>query len=222
MIICVINLFSKVADILFMPNHKNAEKLSKVKALILSRLSKKEWVKSSELLNLTGQKYFDRRIRELRNEMGYDIETGFIDGEPSYRLRSDKRSQVKPRTYLNAADKKTLLKGSDGKCAICGNEFTKRNPLSFDHRVPLLRGGSGSIDNFQLVCYECNNQKRVQCKSCELDCQRCFLAFPDKLPKGILLQLSSKSLANQLADKAKKDRKSVEEYLLSLIKKALK
>lgn len=205
-----------------MASSKSAEKLSKVKALILSKLATKKWVKSSELLKVTGQKYFDRRIRELRNEQGYDIETGFVDGEPSYRLRSDKRAPPKPRTYLSAAEKKALLSTALKSCAICGVSFSKSNPYSFDHRVPLLRGGTGSPENFQLVCYNCNNQKRVQCKGCELDCQTCFLAFPDKLPKGIVLRFESKELVEKILSDAKKSKKTIEQYVIDLLKKSTK
>lgn len=219
---CVINLFLEAADILFMASNKNAEKLSKVKSLILLKLSSKKWIKSSELLKLTGQKYFDRRIRELRNELGYDIETGFINGEPAYRLRSDARAPAKPRTYLNASEKKALFDSADKCCAICGCDFSKENPHSFDHRVPLLRGGIGARENFQLVCYDCNNQKRVQCKGCELDCQKCFLAFPEKIPKGVILRFESKDLMEKITADAQRKKKTVEQYLISLIKRSVK
>ena len=57
------------------------QNLSEVKYNILKTLwdsgdnFPKEWIKSSELLEITNQKYFDRRARELKDELGCDIET---------------------------------------------------------------------------------------------------------------------------------------------------
>lgn len=46
------------------------------------------WVASSDLLGLDGVgKYFDRRIRELRDDKGCDIESGRDkNGDHAYRL----------------------------------------------------------------------------------------------------------------------------------------
>ena len=59
-------------------------KLSEVKIKILTRLwgkttdnFPKPWVASAELLELTGQKYFDRRTRELRDQVGCDVESTY-------------------------------------------------------------------------------------------------------------------------------------------------
>jgi 5-methylcytosine-specific restriction endonuclease McrA len=43
----------------------------------------------------------------------------------------------------------------DGCCAYCG----ARAPLEIDHRVPLARGGSNSIDNILPACGPCNRRK---------------------------------------------------------------
>ncbi len=58
--------------------------LSDVKLKILTRLwgndlyeFPKPWVSSAELLELTGQKYFDRRTRELRYQLGCDLESAY-------------------------------------------------------------------------------------------------------------------------------------------------
>jgi len=73
-------------------------KISKVKLLILKTLWNSgekfptKWVKSSSLLKLTGQKYFDRRARELKDELGCDIESEHHNGEHCWRLKSNKLS----------------------------------------------------------------------------------------------------------------------------------
>jgi 5-methylcytosine-specific restriction endonuclease McrA len=43
----------------------------------------------------------------------------------------------------------------DGRCAYCG----ERAPLQIDHRVPLARGGTNSIDNILPACGPCNRRK---------------------------------------------------------------
>jgi hypothetical protein len=62
---------------------------------IITKLWSGKWATSSSLLKLTGQKYFDRRIRELRDEYGFDIESKNVFGEWSYRLVSKSRTSAK-------------------------------------------------------------------------------------------------------------------------------
>ena len=45
----------------------------------------------------------------------------------------------------------------DGRCAYCG----ERAPLEIDHRVPLSRGGTDSIDNILPACGPCNRRKHA-------------------------------------------------------------
>ena len=43
----------------------------------------------------------------------------------------------------------------DNQCLCCG----LRKPLTIDHIVPLIQGGSNSIDNLQPLCRNCNSAK---------------------------------------------------------------
>lgn len=43
-------------------------------------------------------------------------------------------------------------------CRYCGVSLTYWNDAK-DHRVPIARGGSDSIDNLQRICWECNLAK---------------------------------------------------------------
>lgn len=171
--------------------------LSEVKTKILTRLWKndktsfpKPWVRSSELLTLTGQKYFDRRIRELRDEQGCDIETAPLNGEHSYRIKSATRTGGKPRGYLTGANKKALFQKFNHTCQICGGVFTAGvRGLQADHKVPLNRGGRNSEENWQPICNECNVGKRGACEGCLDDCQKCPWAFPETVGRITLLHL---------------------------------
>jgi len=184
-------------------------------------LSRGKWVSSSDLLKATKQKYFDRRIRELRDELGFDIETGFQKGQPHYRLRSKKRNPTKKRTYLGSADRKELLKESPDKCILCDSKFSPTKKMVFDHRIPLIRNGNGEMKNYQLICHDCNNQKRSQCKGCALECNSCYLAFPEKVPPSIMINIQNKDIYSKIEHSAKSSGLSVAEYCLSVIQERL-
>jgi hypothetical protein len=85
------------------------KKISDVKEKIIRRLwgnvsdsFPKPWVSSAELLELTGQKYFDRRTRELRDQLGCDIETAYLDSFSghAWRIHSAALADAQDREYL--------------------------------------------------------------------------------------------------------------------------
>jgi hypothetical protein len=171
---------------------------SDVKRQILQRLWQegtsfpRGWVRSSELLQLTGQKYFDRRVRELRDEVGCDIETGTVSGEHAYRLLSTGVEVANPRAYLTESQKKELFRAARNHCAVCDRQFEPGvRGLQADHKVPLKRGGAHDSGNWQPLCVECNVGKRRACAGCELDCQVCPWAFPERVGRRLLVQVSS-------------------------------
>lgn len=198
-----------------------AEKLSKVKTLILHTLAEGRWVSSKVLLELTNQKYFDRRIRELRDEQGYDIEMAHREGEPHYRLRSDVRTETKTRTYLSAAEKRTFLIEKPPTCALCGSGGSVGKDLVWDHRRPLLRNGTGDIENFQLLCRNCNNQKRSICRSCTFECSLCYFAFPEKFEEPLLLRPERLDSIEKLKAEASKMGISIEDYIIAKLNKTM-
>jgi len=63
----------------------------------------------------------------------------------------------------NERNRKTLLENmynglnqsGFGKCAYCGQE----NELTLDHIIPVSKGGLDVIENFELICKECNSSK---------------------------------------------------------------
>ncbi|NDW53614.1 HNH endonuclease [Aliiroseovarius sp. PrR006] len=174
----------------------NTKSLSKVKQLILKTLWEagdsypKGWVSSSRLLELTNQKYFDRRTRELRDELGCDIETRHINGEHHYRLKSETLNQANPRAYLTDTEKKKLFAAADYCCAICGKRAKAGvRGLQADHKIPLIRGGSHQLDNWQAICNDCNVSKRRSCQGCEENCKSCTWAFPEVLGVAVSLRL---------------------------------
>lgn len=177
---------------------------------------------SDELLLVTNQKYFDRRIRELRDELGYDIETKVIDGKHCYRLKSSKRKPPKPRTYLLKSEKSKFLENNAVKCNLCEKHKGDLTMLVYDHRIPLIRGGEGNISNFQFLCRDCNNQKRGYCKGCSYECKKCYFAFPENYPPAIILNIGDKEIENKLKATALSHNMAIEEFILKVIKNNIK
>ena len=169
-------------------------KISSVKSQILSTLwlssgsFPREWVKSEDLLSITGQKYFDRRARELRDENGADIETINEKGTHYWRLKSPEITEGNKRSYLTQNQKKELFTLQDYRCQICGKKTPPGSRgLQADHKVPLMRGGTESIENWQSLCNDCNVSKRRSCQGCDLECRKCVWAYPEEV--GMILPL---------------------------------
>lgn len=186
----------------FITQARQGKKLSAVKLLILENLWEtghafpRNWVSSAHLLEITGQKYFDRRTRELRDEVGLDIETKHINGQHHYRLRSTSLNQANPRQYLSESDKKKLFVQAGYKCAICGKHAQPGvRGLQADHKVPLIRGGIQDFENWQSLCNDCNVSKRRSCQGCEEKCSVCSWAFPATLGVGITVRLLPETAA---------------------------
>jgi hypothetical protein len=202
----------------------HAGKLSKVKLLLLRTLwdngtsFPRDWVKSSFLLDLTKQKYFDRRIRELRDQGGFDIQSNIVDGEHCWRLNSPNISELLNRTYLTNSQKDALFSKANHSCAICGKlTGAGIRGLQADHKVPLSRGGSEELENWQPICNQCNVAKRRACQGCSLDCSKCSWAYPEMFGRRIIVSIPPKLSANiqSMSDQ------EIEKLLLSHLNKRL-
>ncbi|MEL7062304.1 MAG: HNH endonuclease signature motif containing protein [Bacteroidota bacterium] len=202
--------------------------LSAVKKLILQTLWKagddsfpKPWVESALLLQKTKQKYFDRRIRELRDQTGCAIETGNFQGDSAYRLTSKTLGVAIDRTYLTATQKKNLFKKANYTCAACGCHIPSgQKGLEADHKIPLSRGGGSELSNWQPLCTSCNVAKRRSCQSCEEDCNVCAWAFPEQFGQLMLVRLS-KEVSEQLIDCAREQNRHSQDVIADAIRQYL-
>ncbi len=57
------------------------------KLAILKMLWGGEWILGDDILKVVRQSYYDRRIRELRDEDGWDIETGWLTNTKGKNVR---------------------------------------------------------------------------------------------------------------------------------------
>jgi hypothetical protein len=202
-------------------------RVSKVKAVILERLWNegesfpRGWVRSSELLSLTGQKYFDRRVRELRDEFGCDIETGTSEGEHAYRLLSTRVENANPRAYLSSAQKDRVFEMAGYTCAVCGRKFdSEARGLQADHKVPLTRGGGHEYANWQPLCVVCNVGKRRACAGCDLDCKQCPWAFPEMVGRRVVLSMPF-DLEQAAREQATRTGVDISEMIIQSVRSAL-
>jgi hypothetical protein len=137
-----------------------------------------------------------RRVRELRNEQGYQI------------LTNKDRSDLKPGQYLLETDKRLpafsrnisketrawVLERNGYTCQMCGIAAGDRDPfnpgrtiqLTMGHIVDKSKGGDDSADNLRAVCTNCNE-----------GLQNTGLMKPDR--KHLFMQIRRATVADQQA-----------------------
>lgn len=180
------------------------KKISDVKEQIIRRLwgsesggFPKSWVSSAELLELTGQKYFDRRTRELRDQLGCDIESAYIEAFSghAWRINSPELADAQDREYLTQGQKTKLFQDHAFTCATCGVKLQAGvRGLQADHKVPLSRGGGNALANWQPMCNNCNVGKRRACEGCSLNCATCSWAFPETHGVRVMFSINETTL----------------------------
>lgn len=60
--------------------------------------------------------------------------------------------------HISDVVKRSVWARDKGKCVLCGS--TER--IEYDHKIPVSRGGSSTVDNVQLLCRPCNRAKRTK------------------------------------------------------------
>ena len=67
--------------------------------------------------------------------------------------------RVTSNRYYKTTIPALLYKEQEGNCALCGEH--QRNPknMALDHIVPRAKGGPSTIENLQIACQACNEEK---------------------------------------------------------------
>lgn len=96
-----------------------------------------------------------------------------VTWDEEFRLKQGLRNNRRRAARVNAPSEKytraQVLEKTNGKCALCGEmidlsvEFP--NPLCFtyDHILPVSKGGSNLLENVQAAHFGCNSHKRDKC-----------------------------------------------------------
>lgn len=142
----------------------------------------------SELWNEEGFTWIQQHQQSGRGSKQYKL-------EPSdhYRFFTEVRKAF--RKSLSISEQTILLQEQKMFCNLCGSRlsdhksvykdgrifFRDRVRQTFDHRVPVEKGGDSTPENFQALCFACNKSKWQICNICDLpNCsENCALAFPE-------------------------------------------
>ncbi len=151
-----------------------------------------------------------RRLRELQGEEGF---TSIVKEGTYYQLQSlDIGPKREPRQKPSTSEWKAIKAQFSNRCSHCGSQEPSVK-LSPDHRIPRLRGGDNSLQNWQSLCEQCNNLKSSACRGCELNCRVCSWAFPETY-KPIVINDDNKELIRREAEKRKMHQAAVANEIL--------
>lgn len=180
----------------------------------------RNWVPRETLFQLVNQSDYRRRIAELVDGIGINIERQA--GSNAYRLSSTNLKAANPRTYLSKAQKDNLLRFQHYTCQVCSLQDVgnQTGTLQADHKIPLARGGSHNQQNWQVLCHVCNVGKRRVCQDCSRDCYQCPWAFPENHGIRVMLSLTPAEYQSILSRGIQKDR--IPEWLTELAHQELR
>lgn len=119
-----------------------------------------------ELSKVTGITEWARRVRELRNEFGYQIysHNDRADLKPGeYLMETDKRIPSMPRN-ISKETRSIVLERNGYTCQMCGLGASDPDPynpgrkvrLTLGHMLDKSKGGDDSPQNLRAVCSTCN------------------------------------------------------------------
>jgi 5-methylcytosine-specific restriction protein A len=92
-----------------------------------------------------------------------------------------------------------LFEKQHGKCMYCGKDKHEPSDFDLDHKIPVARGGTNDISNFQLLCGSCNSRKRTTTDDEFRKKYRLPPANETQCPPSeVLLQSYFKNVANSL------------------------
>lgn len=69
-------------------------------------------------------------------------------------MESDEQAYQR-REGIPSEVKREVWRRDEGKCTKCGS----RENLEYDHIIPVVKGGSNTVRNIELLCETCNRAK---------------------------------------------------------------
>lgn len=121
---------------------------------------------TQKIRKVAGISEYARRIRELRDEEGYQIKSHVdrADLKPGeYILETLEQKPVIART-ISPQLRNEILERNGFTCQLCGagpGDIDPFNPnrkvrLHIDHVIPISQGGTDDKDNLRVLCSACN------------------------------------------------------------------
>ena len=160
---------------------------------------------------------------ELWNEEGFtfidNLKGGRIGSSQKYTLKLEdhiKLFSISKKAFRKAPstqEKNKIRQNQKNKCNFCGSNIVTKDKLHettyakdrrrevFDHRIPVEKGGSSLLENYQGLCFYCNKSKWQICNICTLpNCDiNCALCFPEK---SSIISPTNENIENLLAKRA--------------------
>lgn len=126
-------------------------------------------IMTKQIRKVAGISEYARRIRELRDEEGYQIlsHNDRADLKPGqYILEALERRPVVARN-INPQLRNEILERNGYTCQRCGNGPGDADPFSpgrkirlhIDHILPISQGGTDTKENLRVLCSACNQGK---------------------------------------------------------------
>ena len=183
--------------------------------ILLDALSKKvgEIVPNEELIRVSGQHNYARRIRELRAE-GWQIK--YSQSPQGYILLSDEKVEKDTDAYINLKLRQKVLERDNHICQLCGHSSKEtysdgeQVKLEVDHITPLKQSGRTVEENLWVLCSRCNAGKKS------------LLDYPETLKNKIITLNLPNDLRNTLANASLKTGKTINSLILDTLRKKFK
>lgn len=145
---------------------------NKLREYFIANVGKK--ITTAKLRKITGISEYARRIRELRDEEGWDIQSHHDRKDlksNEYRLVSLNQRQVLNRE-MPPEKRARILDRDNHTCTFCHakegdpSRINRRKVhLEVDHIIPLSQGGTHEDANLRSICMDCHKQRDIDQKS---------------------------------------------------------
>ncbi len=169
-------------------------------------------VTNAQLIEVSGQHNYARRLRELRAE-GWDIVYSRNPG--GYILRSTNKISFEVDKYINLKLRQKVLERDSYRCQLCGIGASDKYPdgsnvrLEVDHIIPLKQGGKTTEENLWVLCSRCNAGKKS------------LLAYPETAKSKIISLNLPDNLRGKLSELSLSTGRTVNEVLIEIIAGAI-
>ncbi len=84
------------------------------------------------------------------------------------------------RKRIGKTERQMLYKVQGGRCMYCGRKLSLAD-MHVDHKTPVVRRGSNSMSNLQLLCAPCNTRKGDMTEG---EFRRAYKLTPSREAKG--------------------------------------
>ena len=106
------------------------------------------------------QRYYRKNRERLRANRRLYYQRNKVKERRSAVMRKHKN---RSSGDYSITDWERLLNECRFRCGACGRLENREDPLSKltpDHVIPVVLGGTNTIDNIQVLCYSCNSSKQ--------------------------------------------------------------